>query len=177
MDFGNTFGTPNSPGSGLVFGYDPTSYRTEISGSRAGLLFICHAHVYCERTFPIGGLHVYCDNIGYVNKIQKMTEYSLAPIACCLDAEWDLLILVHTLLELFTTRPTIHHIKGHQHQAIPYDEPDPIAQMNVDADTLATYELKEYGRVHSIIPFDPACGVSLCVDGRTITREIDRTIQ
>ena len=101
----------------------------------------------------------------------------MAPVACCLDAEWDQLITAHTLLKLFPTRPTVHHIKGHQDRSTPYDELDPIAQMNVDADLLATVELKEYGRIHDSIPFDPACGAALSVDGRTITRDIERTIQ
>ena len=81
-----------------------------------------------------------------------MAEYSLALVACCLDAEWDLLISVHMLLELFTTRPTVHHIKGHQDRTTPYDELDPIAQMNVDADSLATAELKEYAGYTIVSP-------------------------
>ena len=179
--FGWVLGTRSgrriAQGSGSVFGYDPSSYRAEISGSRAGLLFICHAHVYCERPFPTGTLNVYCDNIGYIHKIQKMAEYSLAPVACCLDAEWDILISVHTLLELFSTRPILHHIKGHQDRTIPYDDLDPIAQMNVDADKLATYELHEFGQIYKIVPFDPSCGVALCIDGSTITRNIERSVQ
>ena len=106
-----------------------------------------------------------------------MADYSLAPVACCLDAEWDLFISVHTLLELFTTRPIIHHIKGHQDRTVHYDELDPIACMNVDADQLATYELKEFGRIYYVLPFDPSCGAALSIQGRTVTRDIERSIQ
>ena len=63
-------------GSGLVFGDDPSSYRAEISGSRAGLLFLCHAFVYCEKSIPDGSHQIFCDNVGYVNKTASMQEHS-----------------------------------------------------------------------------------------------------
>ena len=174
---GTSSGSRIAQGSGSVFGYDPSSYRAEISGSRAGLLFICHAHVYCERTFSEGVLRVYCDNSGYVSKINSMLEYSLAPYACCMDAEWDLLISAHQLFSLFSKQPQLLHIKGHQDRHTPYEELDPISQMNVDADALATREMIEYGRTYNCVPFDPTCKVLLHIDGRTVTRDLGESIQ
>ena len=49
--------------------------------------------------------------------------------------------------------------------------------MNVDTDQLATYELKEFGRIYHAIPFDPSCSVALSIEGRTVTRDIERSIQ
>ena len=179
--FGWILGTHNSErlaqGSGLVFGYDPTSYRSEISGSRAGLLFICHAHVYCERKMSDGCLTVYCDNTGYVTKLTSMMDYPLASVASCLDAEWDLLISAHQLFSLFPTQPKLCHIKGHQDREILYEVLDPIAQMKVDADRLATIELREFGTEHVSVPLNPFCKVVLHIEQRTITREIERSVQ
>ena len=144
--FGWVLGTPDghclAPGSGAVFGYDPKSYRAEISGCRAGLLFLCHAFGYCEAQVHMVHLHVFCDNSGFVQKIGKFRSFPLGPESCCLDAEWDLLISVHGLLSLFPVPPTVEHVKGHQDRTQSYDSLDIVSQMNVDADSLATVELK-----------------------------------
>ena len=106
-----------------------------------------------------------------------MFGYSLAPFACCLDAEWDSLISVHQILSLFHITPRVCHIKGHQNRYTPYDELDPISQMNVDADALATTEIREFGTIMDMVPFDPYCGVLLHIQGRTVTHDIERAIQ
>ena len=49
--------------------------------------------------------------------------------------------------------------------------------MNVDADSLATVELKEYGSILPMVPFDPASQVLLHINGRTITGDIPSAIQ
>ena len=55
---GTTDGHRLAQGSGAVFGFDPKSYRAEISGCRAGLLFLCHAVLaYCSSPMPAGRLH------------------------------------------------------------------------------------------------------------------------
>ena len=142
-----------------VFGYDPKSYRAEISGCRAGLLFLCHAFGYCDAQVHMVHLHIYCDNLGFVQKIGKFRSFPLGPESCCLDAEWDLLISVHGLLSLFPVPPTVEHVKGHQDHTQSYDSLDIVSQMNVDADSLATVELKEYGSILPMVPFDPASQV------------------
>lgn len=165
-------------GSGTVFGYDPKSYRAEISGSRAGLLFISHAMVYCNAgAFPTGCLSVYCDNSGFVTKIATLREYSLALTAHCLDAEWDLLASVIELLANFPTPPSFEHIQGHQDRHRDYDSLDVISQMNVDADALASSELAEYGMIHPIVPFDPTSLVLLHIGGRTVTHNIEAAVR
>jgi hypothetical protein len=45
-------GSRIAQGSGTVFGYDPKSYRAEISGCKAGLLFISHVFSYCHILLP-----------------------------------------------------------------------------------------------------------------------------
>ena len=63
---GCTDGRRLAQGWGSVFGFDPQSYRAEISGCRAGLLFLLHAFSYCSVSIPPGHLQVHCDNIGFI---------------------------------------------------------------------------------------------------------------
>ena len=164
-------------GSGLVFGDDPSSYRAEISGSRAGLLFLCHAFVYCERDIPNGCLQIFCDNIGYVNKTASMQDHSLAPLACCLDSDWDLLISVNQLLSLFPTQPKVTHIRGHQDRHSDYETLSLPSQLNVDADALAKVEMDNFGRRLPEVPFDPISCALIAINGRTITGDIETAVR
>ena len=108
---------------------------------------------------------------------KKIRAHPLGLISCCLDADWDLLISVHQLLSFFPSSPTVEHIEGHQDRNTSYDSLDVVSQMNVDADTLATLELKEYGSILPAVPFDPICKVLLHINGRTITGDISTAIQ
>lgn len=171
---GTKAGRRIAQGSGTVFGYDPMSYCAEISGSRAGLLFICHAVVYCTTgAFPAGCLSVYCDNSCFITKVATLREYSLALTAHCLDAEWDLLVSVMELLANFPTPPSVNHIQGHQDRHCDYNSLDLISQMNVDADALASYELAEYSMIHPIVPFEPTSLVLL----HTVTHNIEAAVR
>ena len=85
--------------------------------------------------------------------------------------------IVHELLSNFPTIPTVEHIKGHQEHIQSYESLDVISQMNVDADALATTELKEYGSILPTVPFDPVSQVLLHVIGRTVTGDISSSIQ
>jgi hypothetical protein len=57
------------------------------------------------------------------------------------------------------------HVKGHQDNDAPYDFLDLSSQLNVDANTLATQELQEFGSPKPIVPIDLAAGVQLNING------------
>jgi exonuclease III len=179
--YGWTLGLPDghrlAKGSGSVFGYDPSSYRSEISGCRAGLLFILLAFEFCKQPLPTNLLEFYCDNLGFIQKIGKLREYPSAIDACCLDAEWDLFSSAHGLFQTFPVLPQVLHVKGHQDRERPYYELSLPAQMNVDSDKLATRELDEYGDIHPLVPFNPLTKVALHIEGRTVTRDLEQAIQ
>ena len=156
-------------GSRPVFGDDPSSYWAEISGSRAGLLFVCHASVYCEKLLPYGSLQIYCDIIGYVNKTATRQEHSLARISCCLDSDWDLLISINQLFSLFPMMPTGSHIQGHQDRHQDYESLSLPAQLNVDAYGLAKDKMENFGQRLQDAPFDPVSCVLLLIGGQTMT--------
>jgi exonuclease III len=178
--FGWTLGCSNghrlAKGWGSVFGYDPKSYRAEISGCRAGLLFLIHAFQFCSVPVADTQLLIYCDNSGFLQKMEKFQEYRLASLSCCLDAEWDLLYATYLLLQYFPSFPILSHVKGHQDRVCPYDDLPLPAQMNIDSDCLASLELEEYGDIHPIVPFDPVSKVMLHIGGRTVTRDLERAV-
>jgi hypothetical protein len=99
--FSHRDGTRLAKGMGSVFGIDPKSYRAEISGCRAALLFIHHSFLYCNTALPPGTLQIYCDNEGFVKKINLFRSFRIAAESCCLHSEWDLLISIHRLCQTF----------------------------------------------------------------------------
>jgi hypothetical protein len=67
---------------------------------------------------------------------------------------------MHSLLHSqFNLPPDLQHAKGHQDDGTPVNFLDAPSKMNVAADTLATYDLYEYGSTKSIIR--PMSGIQL----------------
>jgi hypothetical protein len=56
------------------------------------------------------------------------------------------------------------------------EELDLQSILNIEADTLATTELQEYGSIKYNVSFDPLCEVQLNIEGRTITRQLGSAI-
>ena len=54
-----------------------------------------------------------------------------------MDADWDVLQAIITILRGFETPPAIEHVRGHQDDKTAYQDLDLPAQLNVDADELA----------------------------------------
>jgi hypothetical protein len=77
---------------------------------------------------------------------------------------------------MFRPPPDLQHVKGHQDAGTPIDFLDLPSQFNVEADTLATMELQEYGSIKEMVPFDPDSGIQLNINGCTITRQLTGAI-
>ena len=174
---GDVGGSRFAQGSGAVFGHAPNSYRAEITGCKAGLLFLIHAFRFCDSPLPSGRLQFHCDNYGFIKKMLKFREYELSAESCGLHSEWDLLISVHHYFGLFPELPSVHHVLGHQDRDFEYADLDLPAQMNVDADALCSTELHEYGHYLPDVPFDPISIVQFCIDGRAVTRDYAAAIE
>lgn len=169
-------GTRLARGQGTVFGSNPSSYRAEISGCKAALLFLRHLHLYCSEQQPAGKLQYHCDNSGFIKKMMRFRSFPIAPASSCLHSDWDLLISAHRLFCYFPELPSIHHVKGHQDRTIPYEDLPLPAQMNIDADHLATSELLEFSRPQPTVPFDDTTLVQLSINGQTVTSNISRAV-
>ena len=124
---------------GPCLGADPTSYRAE----GHGLLSICrflrglwdHFGIRFQRC------HIWCDNKSILQRIKQRPDNlsSIFPNET-LASEWDILIEIWHSLQGYNEHcePAFSHVKGHQDKNKPYQSLPLQAQLNVDADALAT---------------------------------------
>jgi hypothetical protein len=173
-------GTRLAHGFGTVHGHEPSSYRAEGYGAKAGALFLLYLFHYCDRAIPHadseGGSSFHCDNEGLLKKLAVFGKYKNARQATCLHSEWDIVSAVHGILVRFPSLPRLVHVKGHQDDHFDLDELDLPTRMNIEADALATKALQG-GTSQPIIPFDPSSCVMLTINGHAITRQLETTIQ
>jgi hypothetical protein len=93
-----------------------------------------------------------------------------------LHSEWDIVSSVHQLQQEFDPPPDLQHLKGHHNDGTPIEFLELPSQLNVEADTLATTALHEYGSIKPIVPFNPSSGAQLTINGCTITRQFAKAI-
>jgi hypothetical protein len=171
--FGWIIGTKNGKqlvaGSGLVFGYDPRSYRAETYGCRSGMYFFQLTFRYCQSTM-LGTLTVKFNNQGLLKKHASFRNFDLAQFSSALHSEWDALISVYNLMDRFPKLPVLQHVLGHQDTDLDYSDLPLDAQMDAQANSLATMELNEFSTPMLSIPFDPESRVMFSIDGTTVTR-------
>jgi hypothetical protein len=164
-------------GQCLVPGFDPRSYRAEGYGMIGGLLFLRHLCLYCGHLQLLPLHKMYCDNLGLVTKVNELLSFRLAPRQAALHSEFDLLATIHDLLRDFSLTPAISHVKGHQDDHKPYEDLSLPAQLNGDADVLATNELQNYPTTCIHVPPLPPAIVQLTIGGTTVTRKLGPTIR
>ena len=173
---GTITGTRLASGSGPVFGFDPRSYRAEIYGCRSGLTFIKLAFQFSQLPMT-GTLSVRCDNLGLIKKQASFRKFALAKYSATLHSEWDALISVFHLMNDFPEVPQLTHILGHQDNDFSYQDLPLDAQMNTQADALATMELEEYATPFHHVPFNPESRVMFSINGIAVTRRLETTIR
>jgi exonuclease III len=160
-----------------VPGFDPRSYRAEGYGMLCGLLFIQHLCTYCGHLNLIPLHTMYCDNLGLVSKTNKLLSFRLAPTQAALHSEYDVLVTIHDLLKSLPHLPIINHVKGHQDAKVAYQDLPLPAQLNCDADVLATAELRQFPTTCTHVPLLPSAKVQLSLGGVTVTRKLSATIR
>ena len=161
----NTQGTRLAQGQGPVFGRKISSYRAEAYGILAGLRFL--RRVQQIHTSSIHNLHWVCDNKGLISKLKKLRKYTTHYPNSTMDADWDAL---HEITLNCPTNLHLRHIKGHQDQTCEYDELPLQAQLNCDADALATQYLNNYpDQDHTRVPILPSNGAQLELPDGTAT--------
>jgi hypothetical protein len=109
----------------------------------SGLAVLKHICLFCGHInmLPLGKL--YYDNLGLIKKVSYFFKYRLAKVKCVLHSEYGVVNQIFRLLQEHTATPEINHVKGHQDNKIPYVSLPLPAQLNVDADSLATKELHD----------------------------------
>jgi hypothetical protein len=79
-------------------------------------------------------------------------------------------------LQEYTVTPEIYHVKGHQDSKILYTRLPLPAQLNVDADRLATGELCDQPNLIHHVPLFPDSKVQLLLSGPSVTRNLSGAI-
>jgi hypothetical protein len=155
-----------------VPGFDPRSYRAEGYGMIGGLLLLRHLCLYCGHLQLLPLHKMYCNNLGLVAKVNKLLSFGSATTQAALHSEFDMLATIHDLLRDVSISPTVSHVKGHQDDHKPYEDPSLPAQLNCDADVLATNELQNYPTTCIHVPLLPPATVQITIGGTTITRKL-----
>jgi hypothetical protein len=143
----------------------------------SGLTFLQHICLYCQHLNQLQLTKLYCDNLGLVRKLNYFFTYRLAPIKCVLHSEYDILAQSYLLLQEYLVTPKILHVKGHQDDKTPYRNLPLPAQLNCDADSLATTELRSLPNLIKRVPLFPSAKVQLLISDQSVTRNIPGAIR
>lgn len=93
-----------------------------------------------------------------------------------LHPEWDVLSAFNQILESYPSRPIIKWVESHQNDNNKITELELDAILNIEADELATEGL-QLGSWKDRVPMDPTTCVQVHMQGRTITRDLKRTVR
>jgi hypothetical protein len=143
----------------------------------SGLTFLRHIYFYCQHLNQLQLTKLYCDNLGLVKKLNYFFTYRLAPIKCVLHSEYDVPAQSYLLLQEYLVTPGIIHVTGHQEDKTPYRNLPLPAQLNCDADSLATTELRSLPNLIKRVPLFSSAKVQLLISGKSVTRKIPSTIR
>ena len=171
----NTQGTRLVRCSGPVYGYKITLYHAESYGVLSILHFL-HIMATIHSDPQQQTLHshfLYCDNEGLVTTISTMQKFAYVFPNIKVTPEWDCIAqILHTLQQLNHSKPTLLHIMGHQDEKTPYKELDLSAQLNCDADFLASQYLTDNPDInHTHATLFPQAECALHLPVGTITRD------
>ena len=166
---------------GPVFGHRISSYRSECYGILSLLCFLYNmSTLHSANNALSNNRHhqLYCDNESLVTVITKAMKYPTIYPNMTITSDWDCIaqvLSIHRGLDKLT--PTIAHIKGHQDADTPYEQLPLSAQLNCDADALATRYLQEHPDInHSIAHMFPEAHCLLHIQNNTITRDIKEAL-
>ena len=173
----NTDGTRLAKGKGVVPGFDPMSHQSELTGSKAGLWFLLLAHEFTATRMSNKEFNLYSDNASMLKKLGKLKQFRTARHSAVLHSEYDMLAECHNLLDQFPSRPQLHHVKGHQDSGDPDKKLSLEAELNVEADALATEALQQVQAPMLKVPLSQSAAVLLDLDGRTVTRHIESSLK
>ena len=123
--------------NGPAPGYRTNSFRAESYGFLAILRIILRLCEYHAYELP-STLALYTDSESLIKTIFKRLDWSIEFPYSTMHPDWDLQQCISTSLRKFPTMPSISHVKGHQDRFQPVSTLPLPAQLNVEADELAS---------------------------------------
>ena len=161
-------------GKGPVRGLNLTPFRAEEVGLLSLLRFLIRIAEYTMMHEPWQGI-VATDSKSLLDTVFGKADsstyhqaHSNLPVLDPLQADWDILVEICHALE---KRPglTFQHIKGHQDRKTQYSRLSLLAQLNVDADCLASDYQEEYGSARPQVLMTPRTRAHVLTTQGTVT--------
>ena len=81
---------------------------------------------------------MYTDSLSVIGKIQEFRTYPFYYPGITLTADWDVLQAITTTIQMLPIPPTLQHVKGHQDRDRAIELLSLPAQLNIEADYLAS---------------------------------------
>ena len=168
---------PIAKGKGWAQGSDPRSFRAEGYGMSSGLLYLLQLHrFYGINRNRTSRNTIICDNQGLLTRIENATTWKYTTPNVTLRAEWDVEAAIVDSYKQLGIPFTFLHVKSHQDDDGPVSGLTLEAQLNVQADTLATEALKEAPTISKVLLF-PSAKCKLIINGKSITRKIPQAVR
>jgi hypothetical protein len=164
---------------GPAAGPDPCTYRAEAYAMAALVLAIVLLVESLSSPRPcLFAIHLFRNNENLVKQIVKMQHWTTFYPSTALLPEWDLLSTILTYLKLLPSDPLVQHVKGHQDDgdALVYTLLLP-AQLNCEADALATESLAAILAPIPLVPVFPSAVCQLDIRDATSTRRLQSALR
>jgi len=167
--------------SGPVTGTKPNSFRAESYGILSSLRFVIRFLQYFQQPTFKSYTHI-TDAQSVLDRLAEVLKHEDHYANSTLEPEWDVINEIHQSLKQFTNRPTLAYEKGHQDKHKKYHKLALRAQLNCDADGLATNYIKRtdpYGTPGidetKVILFPHACA-QLHLQSGTVTSKLKKPL-
>ena len=162
-------------GSGIAFGYEVTSFRSEAYGILAPLRLLYRLQLYFQQPLHNRPLTWYCDSESLLKRINSNLLDTPNPNRYKL-ADNDLETAIVNTIPLMSTILHRHHIRSHQHDHTPLHQLPLPQQLNRIADSLASRVHQEQNPPSNRVPIITIAGCQLHTRQGTITRSFTRTL-
>jgi hypothetical protein len=124
-----------------------------------------------------GALELFSDNQGLVDTITKMMEWETLYPSNALTSEWDIISVILAYIPQLPSPPSVQHVKGHQDkEALVATLPLP-AQLNCEANALATAALIVIAAPIPQSLVFPSAVCQLNVADATVSRKIQASLR
>jgi hypothetical protein len=167
--------------SGRAQGPNMSSYRAEAQGMLAAKVLIwMFIHYFCETEVK-AQITFFCDNQSLVDETAWAREWKYANDS--LKPEYDLLVAIRKesedLRRMCPRYGENQWVKGHQEETTPLAELPMEAQLNVEADALASKEIRECKKKDRELEVirNEACRVYVLSGGKPITNNEVETLR
>ena len=158
-------------GSGVAFGHDITSFRSEGYGILAPLRLLYHLQTFYHQPLHNCPLTWYCDSESLIKRLNSNLQDTHNPNPNRYKpADNDIEMAITSTIPLVSTILHRHHLRSHQHDQTPLHKLPLPQRLNRMADTLASLVHQETNTSSNWVPLITIAGCQLHTKHGTITR-------